>query len=147
MNDLALPMIVGIGGLVIVVYYFLVLASLSLADTLLKKIPRAVDAPAVPQPPFNRACGIAAALVVGDGLIALAIAILLSMFGPKDSPTLTSLIRLACEVPLMLIVGAIIFVEMLPTTYAKAAALRLIQLSVLIVVAGTLGIIAAIALN
>ena len=147
MYDLSLIVQIGIGVVGVVgasACFALYVVTFQVACTLMNKARRRTSAtPFVPEPPLGRVCGIAAIGLIGDVLIAVAVALIVSMVGPKDAPALSRMIQTICSIPLWLLVGAIVFSEMLPTSYANALLLRLIQLFTLAIVFGTIGLVAA----
>lgn len=145
MNNLPLLLTIGIGIVGALACFAVYLVAFQAACTVLnnaRRRPRASSS--VPEPPLGRVCGITAIVLTVDVLVGVAVAVIVSMAGPKDAPALALSIRTLCDVPLWLFVGAVVFSEMLPTRYANAVLLRLIQLFILAIVFGTIGLVAAI---
>ena len=143
MQDLPLIVTIGVGVVGALTCFAVYLLTLQVSCTVLNKARRKTSpSRSVSEPPLVRACAVAAIGLVGDVLIAVAVAMIVSMAGPKGVMA-SRVIQTVCIIPLSLLVGAIVFSEMLPTRYRNALLLRLIQLFTLAIVVGTIGLIAA----
>ncbi|MCH8922987.1 MAG: hypothetical protein IIA67_07550 [Planctomycetes bacterium] len=143
MTHLSLPMTIVVGVVGALMCFAVYLLTFQVACTVLNKARRRTSpSRSVPEPPLGRACAVAAISLIGDVLIAVAVAMIVSMAGPNDAMA-SRVIQTVCIIPLSLLVGAIVFSEMLPTRYPNALLLRLIQLFTLAIVVGTIGLIAA----